>query len=167
MQTFEKLEVNFDKTCPPCGACCMDMRLPLSATEATKLFDAGTELITILPAISTIAEADEYISAGETLPSWSDEDGIKLILNQVRTSTSAQEKKVWEDTLINVPLLKPGEGMYEMIGRCGLLTESNQCVDYDDRPRICRDYKAGGDACKDLRQNRDIAVPVEITQKSI
>jgi len=54
----------------------MDMRLPLSATEATKLFDAGTDLITILPAISTIAEADEFQSAGEKINFCSREKGL-------------------------------------------------------------------------------------------
>ncbi|MCX6725676.1 MAG: hypothetical protein NTX80_04015 [Candidatus Saccharibacteria bacterium] len=71
----------------------MDMRLPLSATEATKLFDAGTELITILPAISTIAEANEFQSAGETLPSWSDEDGIKLILIKLELQLLLTKKR--------------------------------------------------------------------------
>jgi Fe-S-cluster containining protein len=68
-----------------------------------------------------------------------------------------------------------GHGLYVLLQDCVFLEEGTvgvQCMAYEDRPGICRDYEEGGPACLDGRaitaQNGRFPdwQPVELSTKS-
>lgn len=51
--------------------------------------------------------------------------------------------------------LAAGMGRYLLLGSCGNLVEINgleQCGIYESRPKVCRTFPMGGDACHEMRQ---------------
>jgi len=52
----------------------------------------------------------------------------------------------------------PGPGaMVELEVRCSQLTAKGRCGIYEERPTICRNYVAGGEACLDVVKRRRTA----------
>lgn len=59
--------------------------------------------------------------------------------------------------------MQPGDGLYSVIGRCGLLGSDNQCEAYESRPKVCQTFVVGAEACMEFRERENIPTPVSIT----
>ncbi len=144
------ISAELEPKCPDgCGACCRDMKIPLTADAAEQLVRAGTRLDGILPPLGS----DE---------SWGDDAGRKLVRSSLVFAEKSSERKLWGEVLVKIETMKPGEGLFAMDGQCGNLGDDGRCIDYENRPRICRDFEIGNTACQSLIQNRGIPVSVSI-----
>ena len=149
--------------CGTCvGACCQNIRLALSAEEADKLWAAGTELSTILPPLDK-EELAEEIALSELPTNWAE---YIAELSRLALEQTDEELRDYYLKIANYTVnMKPGQGWYALVGRCGLLGADNLCSDYDNRPNICREFSMGEGTCLDLREKAGVVVPVKITSK--
>ena len=149
-------------TCPDrCGNCCRDMKLPLGAREAESLVSAGTELLPILPALNAIQDDVEP-------ESWNSDNGRDWITKQIlfaKLHEQVDQVAIYADALVNLERLQPGEGLFVIVGDCGNLGPNKECMDYENRPRICRDFEVGSTACQNIVFKRE--VPASLTAKKI
>lgn len=51
-----------------------------------------------------------------------------------------------------------GDGYYQIVGKCALLTENNTCSAYrqSERPEACGDLDVGGYGCRQIRANAGV-----------
>ncbi len=120
--------------------------MTLTAQEASRLATAGSYLQYLhLPGVGT-----RQRSAGQLL---------------AQVDTVEPEQVQW---LVNAAEVILGaaedEGVHVMIGPCGNLAPNGLCMDYENRPKVCREFVMGGTACEAFR-DRDNVVPVAITPK--
>ncbi len=151
-----------DASCKGCGSCCEDVKLPLTALEARYLHGAGTALIEILPPL-VADEVDEDGSVDRVPFDWS--KNTAMIRKPVDTEPVDEEEiAFWDRIADQVETLSPGEGYYMILGRCAFLLNDNSCGGYEERPRICRDFNAGGDSCNTIRLHYG-KTPIVLTKK--
>lgn len=136
----------------------------ISAAEAVHLHANGTELLPILRAFVNINPSPEEVELG-ALSSWSDPRSIENLQKRIDEADDDVIKRFWEDAIIEAPKMQPGDGLYTILGRCGLLDENNRCTTYDDRPRVCHSFEVGSDACVTFRDREDIPTPVSISPR--
>lgn len=123
--------------CESCvGACCQDIRLVLTEHEAQRLMANGTELSPLLP-----AKGIDFDWSAQT----------DHILGMAEIEDDPAMKEVYYVLFQASKNMRPGEGYYGMVGRCGNLSDDNTCSNYDTRPSICRDFAEGSLACGALR----------------
>jgi Fe-S-cluster containining protein len=61
-----------------------------------------------------------------------------------------------------------GKTQYVLQSDCGNLDpETKQCTDYDDRPQVCRELKAGSYVCGEIRDSRIPQEPVNLPMPTI
>ena len=122
------------------------MRMSLSAAEKKQLEAAGTTLVTLLPS------SDEESSPFD-LVDWSSRSDE---FNEVGAQNDDPEvRKAFALLADASKSMKPGEGYFGMVGRCGNLTEDNLCGDYDNRPEVCVQFPEGTLACVVLITNTE------------
>lgn len=135
----QKIEVRSEPAegCVNCAACCQDIRLTLTEAEAQRLMANGTELSPLLPPqgadFDWSTQTDHILDMAEK----EDDPAIKEVYYILSQASEG---------------MRPGEGYYGMVGRCGNLSKDNKCINYDTRPSICRDFVEGSLACGALRQ---------------
>lgn len=115
------------------GCCCSDVLLPLSRSEADAMADAETAL---WPILELPAEHD----------SWGSPDAYIELSRSADRFTPEQLSQVLEATTT----MKPGEGLFQMIGRCGFLGSYGECTNYSERPNVCRELQQGGRRCNNI-----------------
>lgn len=142
-----------------CGACCQNIRIPLTAEEYSNLYDAGSNIDVILnPPLP-----DE--------PGWDSPEGQAVIFKQLQTALRARDDeqiKLWVQVGDTAKGMNNREGLFALTGRCAFLGVTNSCLNYEARPGICQEFKAGGKACRIVFDDKIILgspVPVEITKR--
>lgn len=144
------------------GVCCQNVTLALQAAEARKLEAAGTALTPILFAFEAL-NYEGRIETEDSLVNWAEE--ANTIFEMAKKAEDPKRKKYLLGMANQVSGMKPGEGLFAMEGRCGLLQEDNSCGDYNNRPDICQTYVMAGKNCTNLREERGIPVPVALIPK--
>ncbi len=151
-----------------CCACCSDVRLPLKEHEAARLNTAGTELIPVLRILGPDdIETAEPGAKSEQLPSWSDRDRMMAFGRQIRETVDQKEKEALLQIAKFAGQMGPGEGLFDMKGRCGNLQSDGLCADYDNRPFICQGFEVGGSDCRDMKMIESVSVPITLTRKPV
>lgn len=49
-----------------------------------------------------------------------------------------------------------GRDFYLMVGRCGNLGADNSCMDYENRPSVCREFKEASYGCQERRKTQEL-----------
>ena len=139
MRTSIELRSENEISCGNCvGACCQNMKMVLSGAERSRLEDAGSKLVELLPVDGPNGTFDESSS-------WSD-----YTADYEELAEDANDKRSRTAIALlagTTARMKPGEGYYGLVGRCGNLTEDNECGDYENRPQVCVDYPEGTLGC--------------------
>ena len=158
-------EVSPEITCDSCeGLCCRNINLVLSFEEARKLREAGTKIAEILPAFRTQGE----LTSAEDLPSWSDPELIRGVLQDAAAEIDPKRKKALFNLAHLASEAARGDGIFSIDGVCGNLQPDNSCGDYENRPKICRNFVMDGSNCQSFRQEAGLdVIPIELTPKPL
>jgi len=136
----------------------------LSETEAEQLQAAGTDLQIILAPRAFVIGDALIFSQYAPLVNWADyTDNIR---KYARAQNLPRTRNYWFDIAEEAKQLGQGEGYYSMNGKCGNWQEDGRCGDYENRPKICRAFPVGQQACKGFRERAGVDVFVEIRQRS-
>ena len=120
--------------------------MTLTAQEASRLAAAGSYLQYLhLPGVGT-----RQRSAGQLLAQVDvvEPEQVQWLVNTVKVILGAAED----------------EGVHVMIGQCGNLAPDGLCSDYENRPKVCREFVMGSTACEAFRE-RGSVTQVAITPK--
>jgi Fe-S-cluster containining protein len=151
-----------------CSACCSGVRLQLTGPEAEQLTAVGTTLIQVLPVPYSV-DAEGRIQDKDSAPvsSWSDRGFMLTIGRIIRKTTSPSAKEAWLQVAGFAMQMRPGEGLFDMKGKCGNLQTDGRCADYENRPRIYREFEVDGAVCLDIKRAVSEPVPVTLTRKPL
>lgn len=144
-------------SCEGCiGACCKSsfgtsVVMDLDKGEYSRLTEAGTDFLTLV-------DPEPYNRYNALMP-----------YGEIVDPDTGTSELVFDRSAPGL-LLMAGYGRYILRGACGNLAEENGraiCMDYDNRPQVCRDFDVGGEECLDLRNRYGIEaeVSVQITPK--
>lgn len=143
-----------------CGGCCQDVLIPLTIAEYDRLFTAGTDFDTILN------------PPKENEPGWDNPKNQRVIYKEIMQAQTFGDTAT-VNTLFNAAKIAPRmngrEGLFRIKGRCALLGVFNECTAYEERPKVCREFKQGADGCTTILENNELPtaeVAVEISART-
>ena len=155
--------MNGEVSCSNCvGACCTNSVLVLSVREALLLSFAKTELKPLLPPFTNTEPTEEELAQG-AITSWGDPRSIAELEARLQTTETPRLRELWKGIITQARRMQPGDGLFALVGRCGLLDENDRCSAYEVRPRVCQSFAVGSENCLDFRQREGLHTPVDIT----
>lgn len=149
-------EINCDNCT---GACCSNVSLALSASEAEWFRASGTVLrigLPHLPAVNITTIVNGRFIQTLDEHNWADE--AEGFFKKAESEPTPEGREYWTRIAEHAATMRPGQGLYLMDGSCGNLKDG-RCGDYANRATICREFKEGSDPCITIRKEEGVPLP--------